>query len=148
MTKDIQDCDFKLINAWNCAVPLFQKKYPNLTPKIVCAKRSPQEQDELYKIGRTVMGAKPTSSLPMGRKVTNAKGYESPHNYDPSQGFDFFFVDENKKAVWSPLSLFKEFAQLCLDADSTLVYGGSFLGLADSDHIETGDWRKLKPVTI
>lgn len=144
----IEDCDYRLINAWNAAVIIFKERHPDLTPKIVCAYRSPQEQNELYKIGRTVKGANVSASLPMGRKVTNASALESPHNYDPSQAFDFFFIDQFKHGVWSPLSLFKEFAQLCLDADPTLVWGGSFQGLVDSDHIELKNWRELKPQTV
>jgi peptidoglycan L-alanyl-D-glutamate endopeptidase CwlK len=57
---------------------------------ITCTYRSPEEQDELFKIGRT----KP------GRIVTNARGWESWHQY--RRAIDFVPVRAGKP-VWGTL---------------------------------------------
>jgi len=61
---------------------------------IYCTYRSPKEQDELYAIGRT---------LP-GKKVTNAKGGESWHNYHAA--FDFVPL-LNGKPQWGDAKLYE-----------------------------------------
>lgn len=48
---------------------------------VYCTFRSMAEQNEIYKIGRTVKGANATARKPMGDTVTNARGGESAHNY-------------------------------------------------------------------
>lgn len=48
---------------------------------VYCTYRSAAEQDELYKIGRTVKGDGVTARRPMGRRVTDARGGESFHQY-------------------------------------------------------------------
>ena len=48
---------------------------------VYCTYRDSKEQDELYKIGRTVKGEGVTKARPMGRTVTNAKGGYSLHQY-------------------------------------------------------------------
>jgi len=44
-------------------------------------RRTITEQDKLYAIGRTIKGEGATTSMPMGRIVTKAKGGQSPHNF-------------------------------------------------------------------
>jgi len=48
---------------------------------IYCTLRDSKDQNELYKIGRTVKGLGATKAKPMGKTVTNAKGGESLHQY-------------------------------------------------------------------
>lgn len=48
---------------------------------VYCTYRSGVEQDELYKIGRTVVGIGATKAKPMGKIVTNAKAGQSFHQY-------------------------------------------------------------------
>jgi peptidoglycan L-alanyl-D-glutamate endopeptidase CwlK len=61
---------------------------------ITCTFRSSEEQDELYKIGRSVKGS----------KVTNSKGGQSKHNFmidkkPASKAFDVVLM-KNGKCVW------------------------------------------------
>lgn len=60
---------------------------------IYCTLRPSQEQDELYKIGRSIKGA----------IVTNARGGESWHNY--GRAFDFVPLVAGKPQ-WSDQSLY------------------------------------------
>ena len=48
---------------------------------VYCTYRSPEEQNDLYRIGRTVKGEGVSAKLPMGKTVTNAKGGQSFHQY-------------------------------------------------------------------
>lgn len=49
---------------------------------VTCTLRSGFEQDSLYAIGRTVVGADAIPVIrPMGRKVTNAQAGQSAHQY-------------------------------------------------------------------
>ena len=46
-----------------------------------CTFRSSAEQDELYKVGRTVKGENANTKKPMGDTVTNAHGGDSFHQW-------------------------------------------------------------------
>lgn len=48
---------------------------------IYCTYRSAGEQDDLFKVGRTVKGEGVTAKRPMGLTVTNARGGQSFHQY-------------------------------------------------------------------
>ena len=48
---------------------------------VYCSFRNGAEQDELYKIGRSVKGQNVSARKPMGDIVTNARAGESWHNY-------------------------------------------------------------------
>ena len=48
---------------------------------VYCTFRSAAEQDDLYKIGRTVVGTNPTPRRPFGETVTNAHGGDSFHQW-------------------------------------------------------------------
>ena len=54
----------------------------DITLRMVQAGRTFAYQDSLYAIGRTVMGVNPTPAMPMGHKVTNARGGQSYHCFD------------------------------------------------------------------
>lgn len=65
---------------------------------IYCTYRSSAEQDELYKVGRTVKGVGVTSKKPMGNTVTNAKGGQSLHQYKVAIDCVPLY---NGKALWN-----------------------------------------------
>lgn len=127
-SRDIKQCDLRLQTAWSKAVTDWNNK-KGLIPSLSCTYRSAEEQNRLYEQGRTTEG----------KIVTNAKAYQSPHNFVPSQAFDFFFQKDGK-AIWNDAESYKEFRYLILSADKTLVSGASFK-FVDADHIETPDWR-------
>ena len=105
-----------------------------LTGRAVCrfshTLRTDKEQDELYAQGRT----KP------GKKVTNAKGGQSYHNY--GLAFDIVLIIDGKEASWDTL---KDF-----DGDKVAdwhevvkiakkygwAWGGDFVSFKDAPHFE------------
>ena len=105
-----------------------------LTGRAVCrfshTLRTDKEQDELYAQGRT----KP------GKKVTNAKGGQSYHNY--GLAFDIVLIIDGKEASWDTL---KDF-----DGDKVAdwhevvkiakkygwKWGGDFVSFKDAPHFE------------
>jgi peptidoglycan L-alanyl-D-glutamate endopeptidase CwlK len=100
----------------------------SLTGRAVCrfshTLRTDKEQDELYAQGRT----KP------GKKVTNAKGGQSYHNY--GLAFDIVLIIDNKEASWDTL---KDF-----DGDKTADWQ-EVVKIAKKYGWEWGgDWPKFK----
>lgn len=129
-SRDKKDLDPILVTAYNDAEIKWKQLYPLLPqPFLVCTYRSSSEQDELYKIGR---------SLP-GKKITNCVGGKSAHNTTPkSAAFDIGFIGLNKKLDWSP-DLFKKFSALI---DKNVVECGSdWKGFVDLPHYQLKGWK-------
>lgn len=98
--------------------------------------RSWQEQDELYKIGRTVKGADVTKARPMGRKVTNARGGSSNHNFKVAGDYGVFrgkaYLDNSDpKTAAKVHRMCSEHAAAC-----GLEWGGSWKSFKDLPHYE------------
>lgn len=82
-----------------CRAFIAQAKAAGIEVVITSTYRDNESQDALWAIGRT----KP------GRRVTNAKGGQSYHNYRVA--WDFVPVI-NGKAVWNDLSLFRRCGEI------------------------------------
>lgn len=104
--------------------------------------RSFQESDELYKIGRTVMGKNAREGHPMGDIVTKAPGGASYHNYGLAfdmamitNGIDDYAVGPNWLRV---VKIMKSYG---------MKWGGDFpKGIYDAPHFEMTfghDWHGL-----
>lgn len=91
--------------------------------RATCTYRSGEEQDELYSWGRTKVG----------KKVTNAKSGESPHNWRAAA--DFVFVKEGWNGPWDLLG--REARRV------GLVWGGDWKSFKDRPHVERKDWKTL-----
>lgn len=105
---------------------LFEKKLAENGIKVILTTgyRSIAEQNNLYAQGRT----KP------GKKVTNARGGDSWHNY--GRAADYAFVI-NGKVTWNgPWQAFGKIAQIC-----GLEWGGNFKSILDRPHVQ---WRQGK----
>jgi peptidoglycan L-alanyl-D-glutamate endopeptidase CwlK len=62
--------------------------------RVTSTLRTPKEQDALYALGRTVKNPDGiTPKKPLGQTVTNARAWESNHNYALS--FDFALIVDN-----------------------------------------------------
>lgn len=89
---------------------------------IYCTYRSPAEQDELYKIGRT---------LP-GKIITNARGGQSWHNFHAA--FDFVPMI-NGKPQWGSKSLYTRCGTIAESLD--LEWAGRWTGsLKETAHCQ------------
>lgn len=112
-----------------------------LDVQVSCGYRTPEEQNELYKIGRT----KP------GKIVTNAKAWQSAHQYKIAA--DLFFIikdkDGKEKAEWN-LAKYKKVWTACvkdgLDKKG-LIWGGNWTSFKDNPHFQVGSIPKSKPKT-
>lgn len=123
-SRDKKDLRLELVQAYEKAVEKYSALYPNEPqPFITCTFRSFEEQNKLF-------NSKP--------KVTNAKGGQSPHNYNPSFAFDIAFIGVNKKVVWTA-KYFKMFAD-CIKSD-VVSWGGSWVSFKDAPHFELKNWK-------
>lgn len=90
--------------------------------------RTRSQQASLYAQGRTSPG----------KRVTNARPGESPHNYGLAA--DYVFLTSIGTATYNgDWAQFGRVAKLC-----GLVWGGSWLRFADRPHVELAGWRKFK----
>ena len=107
---------------------LFEKKLAANGIKVILTAgcRSIAEQNDLYAKGRT----KP------GKKVTNARGGDSWHNYGLAA--DYAFV-ANGKVNWSgPWDVFGRIARSC-----GLEWGGDFKTIVDRPHVQWTQGKTL-----
>lgn len=130
MSRDKKDLHPTLASAYETACELYKAKYPSEPqPFLSCTFRSNDEQNALYNIGRTVKGS----------IVTNAKGGQSPHNFNPSLAFDIAFIGLNKKLSWDK-KYFKMFADLIVSEQ--VEWGGSWK-FTDAPHFELKGWKNM-----
>jgi peptidoglycan LD-endopeptidase CwlK len=136
MSRDKKELHNELVRAFESSCAKFTNYYPHLpVPFITCTRRTNEEQNQLYAIGRT---------LP-GKIVTNARAGQSPHNYTISFAFDIAFLNTaNKKGGldWSP-HLFKKFADIITSDFPTVEWGGNWK-FKDAPHFQLKAWETLK----
>lgn len=129
-SRDLKDLDNVLVNAYAHAKEQWAKLYPGLPqPFTTCTYRSNEEQDALFKQG--VDNPK--------KKVTNARGGESPHNYLPSKAFDIAFITVDKKLDYSQ-DLFLKFWDIIKLIEPRVEWGGSWK-FKDSPHYQLLNWK-------
>jgi peptidoglycan L-alanyl-D-glutamate endopeptidase CwlK len=105
---------------------LIENLHMNGTPFFaISGFRSHEEQNQLYKQGR---------SLP-GKIVTNAKGGQSLHNF--GLAIDFCFDSDIKKEGLQPSWESKKYDVLGKECKKIgLIWGGDFKSIKDSPHVE------------
>jgi len=107
---------------------LFEKKLAERGIKVMmtCGYRSVAEQNRLYAQGRTTPG----------KKVTNARGGYSWHNF--ALAADYAFI-VNGKVTWNgPWNVFGKTAREC-----GLEWGGDFKSIVDRPHVQWTKGRTL-----
>lgn len=142
MSRSKEDLHSELVRAFDESCKKFVNYYPHLpTPFITCTRRTNEEQEQLYALGRTI---------PKTKKVTNARAGQSPHNFIPSFAFDIAFINIQKKLDWSP-HLFKKFADIITSDFPSVVWGFDWNGNGvqdkndfDRPHFELRAWKQLK----
>jgi peptidoglycan L-alanyl-D-glutamate endopeptidase CwlK len=129
-SRSKQDLRPELVEAYNYASAEYSKRYPNdPQPFLTCTYRSPEEQDKLF------AQTKP--------KVTNARGGESPHNYNPSFAFDVAFIKLDKKLDWQK-PCFQKFADILTAKYPDVDWGGNWKKFKDLPHFEIKGWHRFK----
>lgn len=145
MSRSIDDLHPFLAYAFGMACGRWEKMYPNApVPFLTCTHRTPQEQDALYAQpfdGRDNDGDGRIDEP--DEKVTNARAYESPHNFLPALAFDVAFKDRLGNPDWDK-RLFDQFARLI---PGNITWGGNFKSLKDLPHFELADWKTRIPIT-
>ncbi len=133
-SRRITACHTILETAWHRAETKWLELYPNEPkPFLTCTYRSNEEQNQLYSQGRVTRGI----------KVTNARGGESPHNFEPCFAFDIAFITLNKKLDWSEV-LFRKFAEIIKGIDKKVEWGGDWERFRDNPHFQLKDWKVYK----
>jgi peptidoglycan L-alanyl-D-glutamate endopeptidase CwlK len=129
-SRDKKDLRPELVQAYERAADKYKVLYPNdPQPFITCTYRSFQEQNDLY------------IKVP---KVTNAKGGQSPHNYNPSFAFDIAFITVENKVTWAG-KYFKMFAELVKESSEVVSWGGDWINFKDAPHFELKNWKTYLP---
>ena len=144
-SRRIEDLDPLLAYAFGKAEMEWRLTRPNgPIPFITCTIRTGAEQNQLFNQTRDGIDNNGNGKIDEpGEKVTNAKAYESPHNFQPALAFDVAFqnVDPNKTTNWDT-RLFAAFAKLVLKTPG-ITWGGNFKSLLDMPHFERTEWRSL-----
>ena len=133
-TRSKSDLHTTLAQRYDLACGRYKYKYPNdPQPFITCAYRTKEEQDALFEQG--VKDPK--------KKVTNARGGESPHNYLPSFAFDIAFINPlTQKLDWNK-KYFLQFAECVKEFGESVEWGGDWK-FTDLPHFQLRDWKNLK----
>lgn len=104
---------------------------------VICGVRTPDEQFELYKQGRTLQDGK---WIKTGATVTNidGKSKKSEHNYTPSRAIDIapYPIDWNNTKRFLDLS--KVVLRVAKELGIDLDWGGDWTSFKDYPHYELG----------
>lgn len=114
---------------------LFHEVIKEIDITIIYGHRSPEEQFELYKIGRELQGDK---WVVVGKIVTNLDGFnkQSEHNFLPSNAVDTapYPID------WSDISRFKKMGgvikRIAKEMNINISWGGDWKSFKDYPHTE------------
>ncbi|GAB3303772.1 M15 family metallopeptidase [Hymenobacter tenuis] len=154
---DINQLHSLLFAAYTEAKAEYIKAHPKLPkPMLTFTYRSPAVQNAFYAQGRLsreainalrqAQGLYLLGPVEASRKVTNAKGGQSPHNYLPAMAFDIGFAKADGVMDWSEAH-FHRFAPFVLKHHG-ITWGGNFHSFKDLPHFEITGWKsKVRPLT-
>lgn len=148
---DINQLHPTLKHAYTEAKAEFMRDFPGLPrPILVFTHRSNAVQNALFMQGRASLEVINAARKPLGlyklsaaeaaRKVTNARGGQSPHNYLPALAFDVAFTrDEGATVLWTE-SLYPKFAPYVLK-HAGIEWGGAWTTFRDLPHFQVKNWK-------
>lgn len=143
-TKDINDAAKPIRDNWETIKNEFFKLNPGKYLVITCVHRSPDEQLELFKKGRTLGADGKWYVQDKAKIVTNVDGISvlGAHNYKPSRAIDVAVVDnQTGKYLWEE----KHYHSLLEIAKGVgLESGGGWKSLKDWPHIQVLDYKNYK----
>lgn len=140
-TTDISDAAQLIQDAWPLIKNEFFKSNPNRYLILMCVYRSPEEQFEDFKKGRTMDTQGKWVIQHKDQVITNADGRTvlGPHNYKPSRAIDVAIVDnQTGKTLWEESNYH---CLLEIAEGVGLESGGAWKSLKDWDHIQVPDYK-------
>lgn len=147
-TKSIDDACKTIRDSWD----LIKRDFFSVIPtghylEIDCVYRSPQEQFELFKQGRTMDTSGDWIVDDKEKIVTNVDGHKvmGAHNYSPARAIDVCVIDnQTGKRLWDT----KWYEPLiAIAARYDLVEGGTWRSIKDWPHLEVKDYKNyVEPV--
>jgi hypothetical protein len=137
-SRSLADANPTLASAFLRAKEAYEAAHPGNVIEIICTARTPEEQWELFKVGRKQINGfwlpDPDSKREIVTKV-DGKQKKSMHNYTPSRAIDFCIIVKGK-TVWA--DIWYDEAGPFFEHEG-LVWGGNFPhapDFKDRDHVE------------
>lgn len=140
-SRDLKDTEQILRDAFPNIKSQFEQYFDGLTLSVTCTHRTPEEQKELFKIGRTFDIHGNVLTVDNEKKVTNIDGTKitGAHNYYPSRAIDVVVIREGTgKEIWDE-SYYEPLVEICEGLG--LESGGSWTSFKDWPHIQIHDFR-------
>lgn len=140
-TKDINDAAKPLRDNWESIKNEFFKSNPGKYLVLSCVYRSPDEQLELFKQGRTLGTDGKWYIQDKAKIVTNVDGTTvvGAHNYKPSRAIDVAVVDnQTGKYLWEEKYYY---CLLEIAKGLGLESGGGWKSIKDWPHIQVPNYK-------
>lgn len=144
MTKNIEDAAAPIRDKWEEIKNEFFKVSPGHYLILTTVYRSPQEQFDLYKKGRTMDSQGHWIVQDKADVVTNVDGYKiiGAHNYMPSRAIDVAVIDnQTGKPIWQD-SLYHPLIDIAKSVG--LESGGSWTSIKDWPHLQIPNYKDYK----
>lgn len=145
-TKEISDAVLEIRDKWDEIKNEFFQRNPGKYLVITCVYRSPTEQLELFKKGRTLGSDGQWYIRDKSKVVTNVDGSTllGAHNYKPSRAIDVAVVDnQTGKYLWEE----KHYHSLVEIAKRVgLESGGTWKTIKDWPHIQVPNYKNYENV--
>lgn len=157
-SKRIEDLNPDLAAVYAEAKAAYIAAHPGgLRPQLSETARPPLVQTAYYAQGRQSLaeinklrhlaGLNPIGAVEAGRKITNAKAGQSPHNFQPSRAFDVMLVNPDGSANWVDAN-YLHFAEYVKAAAAKLKIavsqGAYWKSFRDMPHTELLAWKTMK----
>lgn len=143
MTKNIEDAASPIQDAWPLIKNAFFQSSPGHYLILTCVYRSPEEQMDLFKKGRTMDMQGNWVVVDKGQVVTNVDGYKivGAHNYKPSRAIDVAMVDnQTGKTIWQE-GLYQPLLEIAKSVG--LESGLEWKTFKDPPHIQIRNYKNL-----
>lgn len=145
-TKDIADAVKEIREKWDEIKSEYIKRMPGKHLVLSCVHRSPAEQLDLFKKGRTKGTDGKWYTQDKGKIVTNVDGHTvlGAHNYKPARAVDVAVVDTaTGKYLWEE-KYYLPLVQIVQGVG--LESGGSWKSIKDYPHIQVPNYKIYKSI--
>lgn len=133
-SRDVRDCHVKLQAAFHELLLDFQHENPGKDLMVTCSYRSPQEQQQLYRLGRALIGGKwvVQDASRIVTQLSGEAGHLSLHNTVPARALDVAVLIGGK-VTWNE----REYYPLgALARKHRIEWGGDWQSFKDYPHLQ------------